>query len=130
MEQVKPRSADELAEVLRKAADGGKTIQLEGNGTKRRAGGTIASADVQVSTRGLDRVMVYEPKYLTVSVGAGMLYSRLTELLSKGGYMVPLDPPFAAHATVGGVIAANSSGPRRRMYGTARDLVIGMKFAT
>ena len=44
--------------------------------------------------------------------------------------MVPLDPPFADDATVGGVIAANSSGPRRRLYGTARDLVIGMKFAT
>ena len=44
--------------------------------------------------------------------------------------MVPLDPPFAGAATVGGVIAANSSGPRRRLYGTARDLVIGMTFAT
>jgi glycolate oxidase FAD binding subunit len=44
--------------------------------------------------------------------------------------MVPLDPPFAEGATVGGVIAANSSGPRRRLYGTARDLVIGMRFAT
>jgi glycolate oxidase FAD binding subunit len=44
--------------------------------------------------------------------------------------MVPLDPPFAASATVGGVIAANCSGPRRRLYGTARDLVIGMQFAT
>ena len=44
--------------------------------------------------------------------------------------MVPLDPPFADGATVGGVIAANSSGPRRRLYGTARDLVIGIQFAT
>ena len=44
--------------------------------------------------------------------------------------MVPLDPPFADGATVGGVISANCSGPRRRLYGTARDLVIGMQFAT
>ena len=44
--------------------------------------------------------------------------------------MVPLDPPFSAGATVGGVVASNSSGPRRRLYGTARDLVIGMQFAT
>ena len=43
---------------------------------------------------------------------------------------MPLDPPFGEQATVGGVIAANSHGPRRRLYGTARDLVIGMKFAT
>jgi glycolate oxidase FAD binding subunit len=44
--------------------------------------------------------------------------------------MIPLDPPFFDSATVGGVVAANTSGPRRRLYGTARDLVIGMRFAT
>jgi glycolate oxidase FAD binding subunit len=44
--------------------------------------------------------------------------------------MIPLDPPFSTQATVGGVIASNSSGPRRKLYGTARDFVIGMQFAT
>src|SRR5205814_9880358 len=44
--------------------------------------------------------------------------------------MIPLDPPFARDATIGGIIAANCSGPRRRLYGTARDIVIGMTFAT
>src|ERR1017187_3889515 len=44
--------------------------------------------------------------------------------------MVPLDPPFADSATVGGVVASNGSGPRRRFYGTARDFIIGMRFAT
>jgi glycolate oxidase FAD binding subunit len=50
--------------------------------------------------------------------------------LAKNQQMIPLDPPFAGTATVGGVIASNSSGPRRRQYGTARDMVIGMQFAT
>ena len=44
--------------------------------------------------------------------------------------MIALDPPFAAQATIGGVIASNTSGPLRLGYGTARDLVIGMTFAT
>src|SRR5207244_971210 len=43
--------------------------------------------------------------------------------------MIPLDPGWA-DSTVGGVINANLSGPRRRLYGTARDMVIGMTFAT
>jgi glycolate oxidase FAD binding subunit len=42
--------------------------------------------------------------------------------------MIPLDP-WHDNSTVGGVVAANISGPRRRMYGTARDVVIGMRFA-
>ncbi len=45
--------------------------------------------------------------------------------------MIPLDPPFSDRATsMGGIIAANTSGPRRRLYGSARDMVIGMTFAT
>jgi glycolate oxidase FAD binding subunit len=44
--------------------------------------------------------------------------------------MIPLDGPYGDEATAGGVVAANISGARRRLYGTARDLVIGMKFAT
>jgi glycolate oxidase FAD binding subunit len=59
-----------------------------------------------------------------------MRWAELTRILAANRQMVPLDPPFADSATVGGVIAANCSGPRRRLYGTARDLVIGMQFAT
>ncbi len=44
--------------------------------------------------------------------------------------MIALDPPFWNDATVGGVVATNSSGPIRRGFGTARDLIIGMSFAT
>src|SRR5260370_15307669 len=44
--------------------------------------------------------------------------------------MIPLDPPFSDNATAGGILAANVRGPRRRLYGTARDMVIGMTFAT
>src|SRR5205807_5904297 len=44
--------------------------------------------------------------------------------------MIALDPPFFSRGTIGGVVASNSSGPMRRGFGTARDLVIGMSFAT
>jgi glycolate oxidase FAD binding subunit len=75
-------------------------------------------------------VLAYEPNDLTIGVQAGLRWSDLTQTLAANRQMIPLDPPFAALATVGGVIAANCSGPRRRLYGTARDLVIGMQFAT
>ena len=57
-------------------------------------------------------------------------YRELRSLLAGRGQMLPLDPPCAETATIGGVVASNSSGPRRRLYGTARDMVIGMRFAT
>lgn len=92
--------------------------------------GPIGASDVTISTVRLDRLLRYEPRDLTISVEAGMLYSDLSRILESHGQMIPLDPPFAHDATIGGVLSVNHSGPRRRMYGTARDMVIGMTFAT
>jgi len=125
-----PETADDLAGLLNQFANHERTIALCGNGSKRRMAGPLAPADEEVSTRGLRRVLEYEPRDLTISVEAGLPWCELEKLLAADRQMVPLDPPFAAQATVGGVLAANSSGPRRRLYGTARDLVIGMRFAT
>ncbi len=92
--------------------------------------GPVEPAEVAISTLSLRGVLQYEPQDLTISVAAGVTWRELSHLLAENRQMVPLDPPFADDATVGGVIAANSSGPRRRLYGTARDLVIGMQFIT
>ena len=116
--------------MLQEAAVRGRTITLSGNSTKRRMAGPVETADVSVSTAALNHVLEYEPRDLTISVEAGLPWRELTRLLASNRQMVPLDPPFAENATVGGVIASNSSGPRRRLFGTARDVVIGMKFAT
>ena len=83
-----------------------------------------------ISTAAMNGVRQYEPRDLTISVEAGISYCEVSRLLAEHHQMIPLDPPFSDTATIGGVLAANSSGPRRRLYGTARDLVIGMQFAT
>jgi len=125
-----PRTPEELADTLHRAAARDRTIELRGNGTKRRMAGPVEPADEVIGTAGLCRVLQYEPQDLTISVEAGLPWRELTSILAANRQMIPLDPPFSASATVGGVVASNSSGPRRRLYGTARDLVIGMRFAT
>ncbi len=92
--------------------------------------GPVAPADVRISTGGIKRLLQYEPRDLTVSVESGMPFTELNSLLARNGQMIPLDGPYGESATVGGMVAANISGARRRLYGTARDLVIGMNFAT
>lgn len=92
--------------------------------------GPVEPADCAITTAGLRRVLEYEPHDLTISVEAGLPWRELVSTAAEHRQIVPLDPPFSRDATVGGVIASNSSGPRRRLYGTARDLVIGMRFAT
>jgi glycolate oxidase FAD binding subunit len=125
-----PHTPEELAGELRAAAERKQTITLGGNFTKRSMAGPIAPSDVSITTTGLKRLLEYEPHDLTISVEAGMPWCELSHVVAGNRQMIPLDPPFGEGATVGGVIASNSSGPRRRLYGTARDLVIGMRFAT
>jgi glycolate oxidase FAD binding subunit len=125
-----PATVEELTHVLRAAGAHKQTVSLSGAGSKRLMAGPIEDAIVNLSLAGLDRVLEYEPRDLTISVEAGMPWRKLMELVGSNRQMIPLDPPFADLATVGGVVATNSSGPRRRLYGTARDLVIGMRFLT
>ena len=125
-----PETAAELAELLRRPALHNRTIALEGSGSKRLMAGPNQPSDESFSTVNLKRVRGYEPRDLTIGVEAGLRWSELTRLVGEHRQMVPLDPPFADCATVGGVVAANTSGPRRRLYGTARDAIIGMEFAT
>ena len=130
MPQITPSSAEDLARTLVEAASKQRTVAVIGNNSKHLMGGPQPPAEVVISTVGLRRVLDYEPHDLTVSVEAGMPFADLQTLLSQRRQMIALDPPFSAQATVGGVIASNSSGPMRRASGTARDLVIGMSFAT
>jgi glycolate oxidase FAD binding subunit len=125
-----PRSASEFAETLATAASRKCTIALSGASSKRLMAGPVEPADVALSTAAMTRVLEYEPRDLTISVEAGLRYADLDRLLAQNRQMIPLDPPFSETATIGGILAANTSGPRRRLYGTARDLVIGMQFAT
>ncbi len=127
---LEPHSPKELSETLAGAAADGKTIALGGHFSKRAMGGPNRPADITISTARLSKILQYEPADLTLSVEAGASWAEVCRVLSEHHQMIPLDPPFAESATVGGVIATNGSGPRRRLYGSARDLVIGMKFAT
>ena len=127
---VAPTSAKDLADCLKDAAAKSHSISVIGNNSKRLMAGPAPRANVSISTARLNRMLNYEPNDLTVSVEAGLCWTDFQKALASKGQLVALDPPFWEHATVGGVVASNSNGPLRRNFGTARDLVIGMHFAT
>jgi glycolate oxidase FAD binding subunit len=130
METSRPETPEQLADSLRAAASAHQTIRLGGNFSKDRLGGPPQPSDISVSTSSLNRLLQYDPRDLTVSVQAGMPFAELERALARHRQMLPLEPGWVAESTVGGVVAANLSGPRRRLYGTARDMIIGMTFAT
>lgn len=130
MTELTPTTPAELAQTLCEAASRGQPIRLGGADSKQCIGGPAGAAATQISTRGLRRILQYEPKDLTISVEAGLGYAELTRALAANRQMLPLDPPCAGRATIGGVIACGGGGARRRLYGAARDMVIGLEYAT
>ena len=130
MPTLSTESPEQLAESLRAAASRRQSICLGGNFSKDRLGGPPCPAEVTISTASMNRLLKYDPRDLTVSVQAGMRFAELERTLAEHRQMLPLDPGWGEQSTIGGVVAANLSGPRRRLYGTARDMIIGMTFAT
>src|SRR5436305_1028435 len=130
MSLIAPSSQEELADQLRDLNNKSQRIAVVGNNTKNLMGGALGSSNTTLSTSRLKRVLQYERDDLTISLEAGFPFAEAQALLAKNGQTIGLDPPFSSQATIGGILASNSSGPLRRAYGTARDLVIGMTFAT
>lgn len=125
-----PASTAQLAALLRDCQSAKQRIELAGSRSKQRMGGPIAEADIRIETKQLNRVLAYDPRDLTISVEAGIRYSDLASVLAEKKQFLPIEAPFSTEATIGGILATHSSGHRRRLFGTVRDLVIGMQFAT
>lgn len=124
---VYPESEDEIVEVMKFASRTGKTVIPVGGNTKKGFGGTAERADILLSLERLQGITEHRVGDLTVSVKAGTTIARLAAQLAESGQKIPLDPFWPAKATIGGVIAANDSGPKRLKYGSARDSVIGLR---
>ena len=126
---VSPRTIDEISKVVAHANQQHLTIIPRGNGTKMGMGGIPKKMDIILSTDRLNRITDSDCENLTLSAESGITLSEVQKSLAKvgKGYFLPLDPPFTDKATLGGIVATNSSGPKRLLYGTARDLIIGTK---
>jgi glycolate dehydrogenase FAD-binding subunit len=124
-QRLAPGSAEELASTL--AASGGP-VRVVGAGTKL-GWATEASPLVELSTSGLARIVEHNAGDLTAVLEAGVPLAAAQEVFRSAGQMLALDPPDPGGATIGGIVATNDSGPLRARYGSARDLVVGMRVA-
>jgi glycolate oxidase FAD binding subunit len=123
---VAPGSVEELAAVLRVAQEQRAAVVPWGGGTQQNIGFPPQRIDLLVRTERLNRVLIHEPGDLTISIEAGMTVGALRTYLARHGQMLPIDPPLPDRATIGGLIATATDGPRRLGYGTLRDLLIGI----
>ena len=122
-----PATIEEVAAMMKYASEQHLTVLPIGGGTDLELGQMPERYDLALSTTRLNALLEHEAADLTCSVQAGITLADLQQRLKTKGQFLALDPPNAEHASIGGILAANASGPQRLRYGSARDLVIGLR---
>jgi glycolate oxidase FAD binding subunit len=124
-EALAPADEAELAALVRQAAAEDRPLQVEGAGSKRHHGPAAPPDARVISLRRLNRITADAPRDLVVSVQAGARLAELQRTLAEHHQWLPVDPPYAA-ATIGGILATASAGPRRLGHGTIKDALLGL----
>ncbi|HEY5798637.1 MAG TPA: glycolate oxidase subunit GlcE, partial [Burkholderiaceae bacterium] len=113
-----------MREQILAAQAAGKPLQIRGGDTKAWYGQTTAGA--VLDTRAYSGIVAYEPTELVITARCGTPLAEIESLLAGRNQMLAFEPPhFGPHATVGGMVAAGLSGPRRAAAGALRDFVLG-----
>jgi glycolate oxidase FAD binding subunit len=123
--EVRPLNVSDLVSTLKRASSDGRVIGGRGGGSKSGQGDPATALDLMVDVSRMNRIVEHAAGDLVVTAQAGVTLEALQDKVSSAGQWLGLDPPEAG-ATVGGIVATAASGPRRLLYGTPRDLLIGI----
>jgi glycolate oxidase FAD binding subunit len=127
-EIARPSDVDAVRALVRTLGERrGATLVPTGLGAHLDVGAPPNRVDVLADLSGLDRIVDHEAADMTVTVQAGCSLARLDATLAAAGQWLPLDPPSFERTTIGGLIAANLSGPLRASRGTVRDVLLGVR---
>lgn len=123
---LRPKSEADLADAIKGAE---APLSIQGGGTRTQSG------DADLTTAGLSGIEIYEPGALTIVVRAGTPLAEVEEALAAENQRLAFEPMdhrgllgTEGTPTIGGVVSANVSGPRRVSVGACRDFMLGVRF--
>ena len=151
---VYPKNTRQVADVVRFANQEHLAVVPWGSGSKMAAGNPPERLDLVICTSRMNHMLDVDTANLTITVEAGVRFRDIQARLatqedrcylpledlktaaeeficsdrSHSGCFVPLDPPCAGTATIGGIMATASTGPRRLLYNLPRDMILGVRF--
>src|SRR5437016_4438056 len=123
---VFPKSAEQASLVIRAAADAGLSVTPRGAGTSL-VGNAIGEGLIVEFSRYNRQITELDIEKRSVRVGAGLVLDQLNDFLKPHGFCFGPDVATSSRATLGGMIANNSSGARCPIYGTTADHVISLE---
>ena len=123
---ITPADQAELVQTMQEAFVDATPIYPMGGRTSLKFGLPPRDTGIGLSLGGLKRIVDYPARDMTITVEAGITIDQLAAALAKEKQRLPIDLADAHRATLGGVIATNTSAARRYAHGTIRDYVIGI----
>ncbi|MGB7542826.1 MAG: glycolate oxidase subunit GlcE [Burkholderiales bacterium] len=133
---------EQLSQAVRAAAAAKRPLRLRGGGSKDFYGQSLAG-DI-LDTRAWSGIVAYEPSELVITARCGTPLAEVEAAMRAQGQMLAFEPPHfsggsnqngqpphfgagaTSFATMGGMVAAGLSGPRRQAAGAVRDFVLGV----
>ena len=127
MTAIATESVAAVRERVIDAARRGASLRVVGRGTWLDAGRPVRATE-SVSTRELSGITEYVPGDLVLTARGGTTLGEIREATRPHGQWLALDPAGSDDGTIGATVATASSGPLRSLFGTPRDLVLGLEF--
>src|SRR3954469_8038921 len=118
-----PRSAQQASSIIRAAAEANLSVIPRGAGSGL-SGGAIGDGLIVEFSRYNRQITDLDVEARTVRTGAGVVLDQLNAFLKPHGFCFGPDVATSSRATIGGMIANNSSGARAPFYGTTADHVL------
>jgi FAD/FMN-containing dehydrogenase len=125
-----PSDTQQVARITEYANRKNLAVIPWGSGSKVAMGIPPERLDLVIGTSRLNQIVDIDAANLTSTVQAGVTFKEIQSRLTSKEYgcYLPMDPPFCNSTTIGGILASNSTGPRRLLYGLPRDIVLGVRF--
>ncbi|HIQ00964.1 MAG TPA: FAD-binding protein, partial [Anaerolineales bacterium] len=123
---VLPESTEEVAAVVRLAAEHRAPVIPRGMASGLAAASVPASGGIALSLTRMNRFLEIDEENQTALVEAGVVTADLQTEVERRGLFYPPDPSSNKQSTIGGNIACNAGGPRCLKYGVTGDYVLGL----
>ena len=124
---VRPRTAEEVARVVRICAQHGIPITPIGGRTGLSGGALSVHGGVGLALDRMNSIVAIDDRNLQVTVEPGVITQVLQDAVAAKGLYYPPDPSSRGSCTIGGNLAENAGGPRAVKYGVTRDFVLNLE---
>ncbi len=124
---VRPRTPEEISEILKLATSEIIPVTPRGGGTGLSGGALPVHGGIVLFMDRFDKIIEIDKENLFVTVEAGVITETLQNAVEAEGLFYPPDPASKGSCFIGGNISENSGGPRAVKYGVTKDWVYGLE---